>query len=120
MGLLLFFVIVGLTVGIGGVVLCVRSIRERPEERPSRVLADKPAEGLRCPKCNRVVYNRRLKTCGFCGAELPQEFQLTEAESKELAKQDADSEALRKIRKLKDEHEEELRRERERPKIMGW
>ena len=35
---------------------------------------------LHCPTCNREVYSRRHKRCGFCGAELPAEFLFTEAE----------------------------------------
>lgn len=65
---------------------------------------------FRCPKCNRDVYDRRQKVCGFCGAELPGKFQLTPAELKELARQDAEAEARLKRRKLKDEEEEEQRR----------
>jgi len=63
-----------------------------------------------CPKCNRPVYSRRQKFCGFCGAELPEELKFTEAELTELAKQDAEAAARRKARKLKDEAEEEERR----------
>jgi hypothetical protein len=33
-----------------------------------------------CPKCNRVVYSRRHKVCGFCGAEVSSDFSLTAAE----------------------------------------
>jgi len=27
-----------------------------------------------CPKCNNLVYDRKSRTCGFCGAELPVMF----------------------------------------------
>ena len=65
---------------------------------------------MHCPKCNRVVYSRRQKVCGFCSAELPNELWLTEAELMDLAKQDAEAAARRKSRKLNDEAEEEERR----------
>ena len=65
---------------------------------------------VQCPKCNRVVYSRRQKVCGFCGAELPKELQFTEAELAGLAEQDAEAAARRKARKLKDEEDQEERR----------
>jgi hypothetical protein len=39
---------------------------------------------LHCPSCNRVLYNRRLKLCGFCGAAIPAELQFTPEEVAEL------------------------------------
>ena len=26
---------------------------------------------FKCPECNRAIYNRRVKTCEFCGHRLP-------------------------------------------------
>ncbi len=66
---------------------------------------------LHCPKCNSVVYSRRHKFCGFCGAELPAEFSLTRAELAALAKEDAEAEKRRKARKEKDWEEEQEGRE---------
>ena len=57
---------------------------------------------LHCPKCGGVVYTRRNKLCGFCGAELPAEFLLTEAEKAALDK----AEAARTEQKAKDDAEE--------------
>ena len=65
---------------------------------------------LYCPKCNGIVYSRRNRFCGFCGAELPAEFEFSPAELAELAKEDADAEERRKARKARDEAEEEERR----------
>ena len=31
----------------------------------------------KCPSCQRVLYNRRLKACGFCGAQTPEELRFT-------------------------------------------
>ena len=55
---------------------------------------------LHCPKCNRQVYSRRHKRCGFCGAELPAEFLFTEAE---LAVLEAEENQRRLERKAKEE-----------------
>ena len=33
-----------------------------------------------CPKCHRDIYNRRNKSCGFCGMELPKEMLFTAEE----------------------------------------
>jgi hypothetical protein len=37
-----------------------------------------------CPSCKRVLYNRRLKLCGFCGAAIPEELQFTPEEIAKL------------------------------------
>jgi len=63
-----------------------------------------------CPKCNGVVYSRRHKFCGFCGARLPAEFLFSEEERAALAKEDAEAGRQRKARKAKDETDEEERR----------
>ena len=42
-----------------------------------------------CPKCSRVIYDRRLKTCGFCGAELPAELRFTADEIAAMDKKEA-------------------------------
>lgn len=33
---------------------------------------------FRCPKCGRPLYNRRRKTCEFCGTEIPAALRLTD------------------------------------------
>ena len=35
---------------------------------------------MNCPSCNRLLYSRQRKTCGFCGATLPPEVLLSEDE----------------------------------------
>ena len=56
-----------------------------------------------CPSCQRVLYNRRLTHCGFCGAEIPASLRFT---PEEIAALD---------RKMKEVEEmEEQRRQRER------
>jgi hypothetical protein len=39
-----------------------------------------------CPKCNGIIYDRRNKICGFCGAELPADLLLTATEIAALQK----------------------------------
>ena len=39
---------------------------------------------MNCPHCQRLLYSRQHKTCGFCGAELPPECLLSEDEVAEL------------------------------------
>jgi len=51
-----------------------------------------------CPKCQRVLYNRRLKHCGFCGAPIPEELRFTAEEIAALDRQMAELEASRQQR----------------------
>ena len=46
----------------------------------------------RCPSCQRVLYNRRLKACGFCGAPIPEELRFTPEEVASLDRQMAEVE----------------------------
>jgi transcription initiation factor TFIIIB Brf1 subunit/transcription initiation factor TFIIB len=42
---------------------------------------------FKCPKCQSIIYSRRHKVCGQCGAKLPTELLLTEAQVRALDKQ---------------------------------
>jgi len=64
---------------------------------------------LHCPKCDRVVYSRRNKVCGFCGAELPAHFCFSEAELADLAKEEAAAEERRKAKELAEEQKKRKR-----------
>jgi hypothetical protein len=68
---------------------------------------------LECPKCNGVVYDRRRKTCGFCGAELPAEMLFSAEEIEVLNRKEAEAEERRLKRKAIDDAEEKERRERD-------
>jgi hypothetical protein len=57
---------------------------------------------LHCPKCGGVIYTRRNKLCGFCGAQLPTEFLLSDAEIAALDK----AEAARNEQQAKERAEE--------------
>ena len=59
-----------------------------------------------CPKCGRVIYNRRLKTCGYCGAELPPELLFSPAEIEVLDKNAAEHTAEQQKIRAKLEAEE--------------
>ncbi len=43
-----------------------------------------------CPACRRVLYNRALTHCGFCGAKIPEELRFTPDEIAALEKLKAD------------------------------
>jgi len=53
-----------------------------------------------CPSCQRVLYDRRRKTCGFCGAELPPELLFTPEQVENLRKE-AEAAELRKEEQAK-------------------
>jgi len=72
---------------------------------------------LQCPKCNGVVYDRRRKTCGFCGAELPAELLFSPAEIEALNRKEAEAQQQRLKRKAKDDAEEQERQKRKREQI---
>jgi hypothetical protein len=46
---------------------------------------------MNCPHCQRLLYNRKLKNCGFCGEELPSEYLFS---AEELAEIDAQMDAI--------------------------
>lgn len=56
-----------------------------------------------CPSCQRLLYNRRLKSCGFCGAPIPEELRFTPAEIADLDRKTAELEMNRKLRQLAQE-----------------
>jgi hypothetical protein len=62
---------------------------------------------LQCPKCNGAVYDRRRKTCGFCGAALPAEMLFSAAEIEVLNRKEAEAEERRLKRKAKVDAEEQ-------------
>ena len=51
-----------------------------------------------CPNCQRVLYNRRLENCGFCGAAIPQELRFTTEEIAALDRELAVMELFRQRR----------------------
>lgn len=59
-----------------------------------------------CPKCNGVIYNRRSKLCGFCGAELPPELLFSPAELEVLDKNAAEHTAEQQTIRARLEAEE--------------
>ena len=44
---------------------------------------------IQCPKCSRVLYSRRHKLCGFCGAAVPAELLLTPVDLAAMEEADA-------------------------------
>ena len=62
-----------------------------------------------CPTCQRLLYNRRLKHCGFCGAQIPESLRFTPEEITALDKKMAELEAQR-IQRERTAAEEEAKR----------
>jgi hypothetical protein len=71
-----------------------------------------------CPKCSGVIYNRRNKTCGFCGAELPAELLFSAAELEALDKRDAEMAAEHQKQQAKFEAEEQERKDALRRQVF--
>jgi len=67
----------------------------------------------RCPTCERVLYNRRLKKCGFCGASIPESLRFTAEEIETIDKKMADLEQERVARERAAAEEEARRRQSE-------
>ena len=66
----------------------------------------------KCPSCQRVLYNRRLKACGFCGAPIPEELQFTPEECAVLDRKIEELEERRRQREIAAKEEEEEARRR--------
>lgn len=68
----------------------------------------------KCPSCQRVLYNRRLAQCGFCGAAIPESLRFTAEEEAALKREEADLDQRRKDRQraadIKEEQREQKRR----------
>lgn len=62
-----------------------------------------------CPSCNGVLYDRRRKACGFCGAEVPAEFLFTPAELEHLRVEEALAEERQQQQRAKEASEAEAK-----------
>jgi hypothetical protein len=62
---------------------------------------------VKCPHCQRLLYSRRHKKCGFCGKELPPEVLFSEDEVEAIK---AEQEDIAKRRAADKEEEEEKRK----------
>ena len=60
---------------------------------------------MNCPYCNRLLYSRQHKNCGFCGKELPERYLLSEDEIEEMREEIKAINARRAIAKEKEEQE---------------
>jgi len=56
----------------------------RQGEAASAVDLNGPGIQLKCPKCHSLIYSRKPKLCGHCGARLPAELVMTEEQAKAL------------------------------------
>jgi len=69
-----------------------------------------------CPTCQRTLYNRRLKNCGFCGAEIPENLRFTAAEVAVLDKKMAELEK----EQIERERAASVAEEEKRKKDQSW
>ncbi len=60
---------------------------------------------MNCPHCQRLLYSRQHRTCGFCGGELPDECRLEDWQIAEMKAEQAAIAHRREIAKAKDEEE---------------
>ena len=67
----------------------------------------------KCPSCQRVLYNRRLRNCGFCGALIPEDLRFSPEESAALEQKMADLEEQRRQRQIAADKEAEEKKRRE-------
>ena len=63
-----------------------------------------------CPTSQRVLYSRRLKHRGFCGAQIPESLRFTPEEIAAIDQQMAESEKQRKKRERDAEEEDAVKR----------
>ena len=62
--------------------------------------------GHACPLCHRLLYDRHLTNCGYCGAAIPERLQFTAEEIAELDRETAKLDEHRKQR----EHDAQISR----------
>ena len=63
----------------------------------------------RCPSCQRIIFNRRLKNCDFCAAEIPDSLRFT---PEEIAALDREMAELASRRKQRDQEADKAEKER--------
>ncbi|MBK8727318.1 MAG: hypothetical protein IPL96_15095 [Holophagaceae bacterium] len=63
-----------------------------------------------CPACSRLLYDRKRKSCGYCGAEIPAEMPFSAAEIEKLAQEMKELDA--QLQALREKEEEERERQK--------
>lgn len=66
---------------------------------------------MNCPSCQRVLYDRRLPRCGYCGARIPKGMQFTAERIAEIDQEMAelDAQSRERLRIAREEEEERAR-----------
>ena len=64
-----------------------------------------------CPNCPRLLYDRRLTHCGYCGAPIPESLRFTEEQIAAIDQDMAELEEQQRQRLLAAEKEAEERSE---------
>jgi hypothetical protein len=62
---------------------------------------------MNCPHCQRLLYSRSQKKCGYCGKELPAEVLFSEAEVEKIRAEQQAINHRRALAKTKEEEEKE-------------
>jgi hypothetical protein len=62
---------------------------------------------MNCPHCQRLLYSRSHKKCGYCGKDLPAEALFSEAMVAEIKAEQQAIDHRRAIAKAKEEEEKE-------------
>lgn len=68
-------------------------------------------EIVNCPHCQRLLYSRQHRRCGYCGGLLPEDVRLADHEIDEMKTEISEIDARRAVAK---EEEEKERAERQR------
>jgi hypothetical protein len=71
-----------------------------------------------CPSCHGVLYDRKRKTCVFCGTVLPEELLFTPAQLKDL-RREAEAAEQRRVQREKEAAQERARHELWDPSYPG-
>ena len=72
----------------------------------------------RCPKCNRLLYDRRRKNCGFCATDIPGELLFTEKELEKLNKERAELAEEQKQFRIRQKSDKETQRKQNRAQTI--
>jgi hypothetical protein len=70
-----------------------------------------------CPICQKVLYNRRLVQCGFCGAPIPESLRFT---TEEIAALDRKMAGLEEQRQQRERAAQEARQSAEGDGGIGF
>jgi hypothetical protein len=65
---------------------------------------------MNCPHCQRLLYSRQRKTCGYCEKKVPKEYRLSAAQIEELKAEEKAIARRHEVAKEKEEAEAKSKR----------